>query len=490
MPLALPADPIVIQALLVVLFLGHILLVNLMVGGSVLTLACEIIGLRRPDFDTLAREIAKTVTVNKSLAVVLGVGPLLAINVLYATHFYSANVLTGSAWIMIIPLVTVAFLTAYAHKYTWEGPLGSVNRVQFGAAAVVIAALVLTVNIWLTLVTLLSAVLLVAHERAASASKHARAKRIHIALGGVATALFMLIPFIFLANINLMLFPERWADVRGFLSAVVLPNVVPRYAHFLFACLALTGLFMLVYLTRKGYPVETVFENLDRVALRRGFYVLVFAATFMQFFAGPLVLFTLPTRGLSWPLVAVIGVGAASATVAMVVVAVELRGPAVRLGRRSLLIAALLMCTGAAMGYGRHLYREGAVKPHRDLMVRKTADFYSRAAGALSQAQGAGLDALPLGERTFRQVCSACHAVDRVLAAPALTEIATRYAGAPQAIVQWTRSPGRRRKEFAPMPALPHLSQERLTAVAQYMLDAGAAAIQEDTPPAPETTSN
>ena len=77
------------------LFLLHILFVNLMVGGSLLTLAYEIRGLRRPELDQLAREIAATVTVNKSLAVVLGVGPLLAINVLYTLYFYTANSLTG-----------------------------------------------------------------------------------------------------------------------------------------------------------------------------------------------------------------------------------------------------------------------------------------------------------------------------------------------------------------------------------------------------------
>ena len=78
------------------------------------------IGRRRPGFDALAKEIAGTVTVNKSLAVVLGVGPLLAINVLYTVHFYSANALTGAAWIAIVPLVTVAFLVTYLHKYTWD----------------------------------------------------------------------------------------------------------------------------------------------------------------------------------------------------------------------------------------------------------------------------------------------------------------------------------------------------------------------------------
>ena len=41
-PLPLPADSVLLQTLLVLLFLWHILFVNLMVGGSLLTVAFQI----------------------------------------------------------------------------------------------------------------------------------------------------------------------------------------------------------------------------------------------------------------------------------------------------------------------------------------------------------------------------------------------------------------------------------------------------------------
>ena len=203
-PLALPADSVLLQTLLVLLFLWHILFVNLMVGGSVLTTVFEVLGRRRPRFDALAREIAGTVTVNKSLAVAFGVGPLLAINVLYTVHFYSANALTGAAWISIVPLVTVAFLITYLHKYTWDR----------------------------------------------------MAKSWHIVLGGLGAAMFLFIPLIFLGNINLMLFPAKWLEVRGFASAFAVGNAGPRYWHFLTASLAVSSLFFVVYFLRAGYPLE------------------------------------------------------------------------------------------------------------------------------------------------------------------------------------------------------------------------------------------
>ena len=259
-PLPLPLDRVLLQAVIVVLFLAHIIFVSFTVGGSLFAVVFEMIGLRRPDFDTLARRITATITVNKSLAVVLGVGPLLAINVLYTIYFYSANALTGYAWISIVPLVAIAFLLMYAYKYSWDAL--------------------------------------------------ARRKGLHLTIGWAGVLLFLIVPFIFLTNINLMLFPDRWTAVHGFLSALALPNVLPRYAHFLLACIALTALFMLGYFTQAGFPVESTFRQLGRPALRRLFYGIAGGATALQLIAGPVVLVTLPRHGVSIFLIVVIVTGA------------------------------------------------------------------------------------------------------------------------------------------------------------------------------------
>ena len=103
--LPLPLPEWLLVALLVFSFLLHILFVNLMLGGALVAFWLEWRGRREPALDALAHEIARTVTVNKSLAVVLGVAPLLSINVLYTVFFYSANALTGRAWISVVPLV-------------------------------------------------------------------------------------------------------------------------------------------------------------------------------------------------------------------------------------------------------------------------------------------------------------------------------------------------------------------------------------------------
>ena len=264
--LPLPLNPPELQVILVGLFLLHIIFVNLMVGGSVLTVLFEILGRTTTRFDDLARKIGETITVNKSLAVVLGVGPLLAINLLYTTHFYTANVLTGYAWISIIPLVALAFLLSYLHKFTW--------------------------HIWSD-----------------------RLKRTHIFVGAMSTLLFLCIPLIFLTNINLMLFPAQWPQVTGFFSSLRVGNVFPRYFHFLAASLAVTALFLAGWFGRKKFPIQTTLPGFTRQGLRRLFYRVALYVTAVQVVFGPLLLLTLPSQGVTTGLLWIVVGGVSTAIV-------------------------------------------------------------------------------------------------------------------------------------------------------------------------------
>jgi cytochrome c len=190
---------------------------------------------------------------------------------------------------------------------------------------------------------------------------------------------------------------------------------------------------------------------------------------------------------MSWMLVGVISIGAALAIAATVLMWQEIISAGRRIGRRAVPVVALITCTVMCMGYGRHIYRETAVSPHRNLMARKTADFAQASSAAAFRAR-AGLEsdaALPLGERIFKNICAACHAPDRVLAGPSLREIRDLYHDNPAGIVAWAKSPGRKRPELIPMPAF-RLPQHQLEAVAGYMLKSGTGHTRGDPqPPAP-----
>jgi len=264
----------------------------------------------------LAKEVANTITVNKSLAVVIGVAPLLTINALYTIFFYSANALTGTLWISIVPLVTVAFLLLYFHKYSWD--------------------------------------------------RYKEKKRFHIWINGIAVLVLLFVPLIFLTNINLMLFPGKWVSIKGFFSAMFLANVIPRYLHFLCASLAVTGLFLFWYMKRKRYAFEERFQDFSRKQVLRKWYKLVLGASLLQLGLGPLNFFTLPWHAVTWGLAYIFIIGIVFALLAMFLVWRELKGPQEKLGRLFYPIAIALTITVLFMGTARHVYRAVALQPHQE----------------------------------------------------------------------------------------------------------------------------
>ncbi len=323
LPWSLPAPEWFLKIALVVLFIAHIMFVDLMVGGTLLAVWMQWRGRRDPRWDLLAAHVAKTVTVNKSIAVVLGIGPLLCINLVYTTSFYAANILTGHAWLMLIPLATLAFLLTYAHSYTWETWTGPKKK-------------------W------------------------------HRLLGILSAALFLMIPFIFLSNINLMLFPDKWSAVAGFLSTLKIGNVLPRYFHFLCASIAFTGLFLAWWWDREKISDSARPKGFTRVDLKRTFLEIMFYATMAQFIFGPLVLLTLPFASLKFNTVVVILAGVAVAVLGLWLISRETNRPDAGVGRSLWPIAVVFGIVVLMMGTGRHLYREASLATYTKAMKDRT----------------------------------------------------------------------------------------------------------------------
>lgn len=428
-PLDLPLPEWLLVVILVISFLLHIVFVNLMLGGTLLTLWAEVKGLKNRDYDTLAEEIAKTVTVNKSLAVVLGVAPLLSINVLYTVYFYSANALTGLMWISVIPLVTIAFLLTYLHKYTWK-----------------------------------------------SLKDY---KGLHIAIIALSSLLFLFIPLIFLVNVNLMLFPEKWGTVHGFVSALILPNVLPRYLHFICASLAITGLFLFWYAGRKRYPFESIFSELTRYDVKRRMYSLALGASVTQFLIGPIVLVTLPTKGMGWNLLAVILTGAVIALPAIYWMWRAITGPAANIDRHFWKVVGALSVTVLFMGSGRHVYRQNSLALHQKYMAEKTREFEKLSASVRAHpvkteeeaATDPALGKVAKGAAIFKTNCSVCHQKDTRLVGPPMLEMVKIYHGNSQGLKSWIKAPGKKRPDYPQMPAFgDRLSDNDLNELANYIL--------------------
>jgi len=118
--LTMPISPGWMQGLLFVTFGLHLLFVLLMLGTALLTLVFFLRDiLRQPgEPQPWNEKAAHTHTGLKSLAVVLGVAPLLLMQVSHSNAFFTVTGFFSYAWLAVIPLLVAAFLLfdVFAHK--------------------------------------------------------------------------------------------------------------------------------------------------------------------------------------------------------------------------------------------------------------------------------------------------------------------------------------------------------------------------------------
>ncbi len=110
-PSGLPFYPIIFQFLLVLTFTLHIIMVNLVVGSTFLAIwelwKKNEYGLR------LAKALGRVLTVGMSIAIVLGVAPLLFVQVIYDPFWYTATTLSAFWALLFLVVITLAFYAGY-----------------------------------------------------------------------------------------------------------------------------------------------------------------------------------------------------------------------------------------------------------------------------------------------------------------------------------------------------------------------------------------
>ena len=191
LPDTIPAPAWLFLLLDMVTFLLHILVINVVLGGSLIMLFARFgkSDVTSPDnfFGVLINKIPTSV----ALGVNLGVVPLLFLQVIYGHLFYSSSVLMGIYWILVIPILIIAYYSAYVHA----------KNQKLARAAIMITSLLL-----------------------------------------------LYIGFMQVNNLSLMTQPEKWGayfqDRGGTILNVNDPVFIPRYLHFVTASIAVAGLFM------------------------------------------------------------------------------------------------------------------------------------------------------------------------------------------------------------------------------------------------------
>lgn len=131
-PVPLPAPAWLLWFLLQLTFVVHLIAMNVVLGGSVVTTVTWL--RRRTDHDArLVEQLSRWLPVAVAATITFGVAPLLFTQVLYGRLLLTSSILLGWTWLAVVPIVTLAYYGAYllamkgGRLGAWEGPLRLVN---------------------------------------------------------------------------------------------------------------------------------------------------------------------------------------------------------------------------------------------------------------------------------------------------------------------------------------------------------------------------
>lgn len=255
-PMGIPFYPIIFQILMVLTFTLHIIFVNFTLGTSFIAIYGHFKG--EEFWKRLSRAMAKAVPAMVSMAMVMGVAPLLFVQVVYDPFWYTSNILSA-IWV-----IGFIFVMMIAYSFTYVFYLGRERREGKGYAFFGISAF----------------------------------------------ALFLLAGVIMHSLGYQLLQPEKWLswyikgngiDISG---ASLHAFQLPRFLHFIFSSFAMTGIFLMLYtwyfkdradfdraylkwVGKTGARIAFIFSVLQAIV---GFWWLLSLPGELRFFANPFFL--------------------------------------------------------------------------------------------------------------------------------------------------------------------------------------------------------
>jgi hypothetical protein len=206
-PNPLPAPYWVFKTLLIVTFFLHILAMDLLLGGAVLSLAAKWRSKNR-----IFSDVAKKLPVLLPAAITLGIAPLLFVQVLYGQFFYTSSIIMAWPWFLVLVFLTIAYYGFYYVSFRSAQKPGKVGGVML-----------------------------------------------------LSTFLVFLIGFALSNNVTLYQTPSRWgakyfANPAGWSLNLTEPTLIPRYLHFMVAAVAVGGL-LLVFMALANWKRDNEYAR-------------------------------------------------------------------------------------------------------------------------------------------------------------------------------------------------------------------------------------
>jgi hypothetical protein len=247
-PIPVPGEIGLILFLLYLTFFVHVVLMNTLLGGLVLTFVSELISRRSADpacrhrHEHLAEQLAHILPFVVSLTITFGIAPLLFVQGIYGQFFYTSSVLMAWIWLGVLLLILIGYYSLYLYTRGF---------VRFARR-----------RYWFI---------------------------------GTSLVMFLTVAFIYVNNLTLMQTPQKWLGIytgtkgSGWHWNLDEATLWPRYLHFALAAVAVAGMVVLGLGLREKEPVRAAF-------MRRWGGTWFLAATVLQIGVGLWFYYAVPAH--------------------------------------------------------------------------------------------------------------------------------------------------------------------------------------------------
>ncbi|MBI2505977.1 MAG: hypothetical protein HYW07_22405 [Candidatus Latescibacteria bacterium] len=203
-PIPVPGEIGLILFLLYLTFSIHVVLMNILLGGLVLTFVSELVSRHsgspecRHRHEHLAERLSHILPFAVSLTITFGIAPLLFVQGIYGQFFYTSSVLMAWVWLGVLLLILIGYYSLYLYTRGF--------------------------------------------------ARFARRRYWFI---GISLAMFLMVAFIYVNNLTLMQTPQKWLGIytgtqgSGWHWNLDEATLWPRYLHFALSAVAVAGMMVL-----------------------------------------------------------------------------------------------------------------------------------------------------------------------------------------------------------------------------------------------------
>jgi len=224
------------QVLLTVTFFLHLVVMNILLGCSIITFFRHVTGKSTHVNKAIAKKLPFTV----AFAINFGVAPLLFLQVIYGHFMYASSVLMGIYWLSIFAILILSYYGTYIYSMKYE------QIIDF-----------------------------------------------HTVLTGFIAGTLLVVAFIITSNMSLMTniaaWPEYFNNPEGTILPFSDPSIIPRYLHSVLGAIAVGGLSIALYYDFKKRKGDDTAQ--EGIAIGMNWFA---GATMLNFGAGTWYWGTLP----------------------------------------------------------------------------------------------------------------------------------------------------------------------------------------------------